>query len=742
MRFLSDNLRVSHLHAAGTISRCQQTLPGNSVWLLGVLTLVLWAFASHTAAARQPNESEVPEDLNTCALCHGTPELWEGEKKRLYISKELVAGDVHLQKGVKCAGCHGGNPQSFDVPEAHARQVEAGRSDVKPFRYPLGEISKVCADCHAEQSQAMAGDAHAGQVVEDAEGNVIRIDCTTCHGKTIHGMVPIGNPKSPVFRAEQVELCGGCHLLEQQQYNESVHGHGLHRSGLLVTAVCADCHGAHGVFPASDPRSTLHVTRVSSTCAKCHRFIVERLRKSVHGTGNGPGGPSEKPAPGGEIKRKPSCTDCHQGHDLPHPKSAAFRLRLPSRCGNCHVEYSHEYGMSLHGALTDLGYGPGAKCSDCHGAHDIRPISDPGSRLAPGSNRLATCRKCHPHAVANFCDFQPHADPHNAQRSPLLFAVRLAMEILIFGVFAFFGVHSLLWFLRSLVHVIRHGRPRRLVPGSAAYVRFAPLHRIVHVVVIVSFLGLALTGLPLRYSTQAWARTISNALGGFQSTSFWHHLFGVVTISYFVFHLLWLAKKLIAARRREHTPWTTLIFGPDSPVPNLRDFVDMVRMFRWFLGLGPKPVFERWTYWEKFDYWAVFWGVGIIGSSGLILWYPNLFSRFLPGIVLNIAKIIHSEEALLATSFIFAIHFFGTHLRPEKFPIDMAVLAGLVSEEEMEEERADFLQRMRREGKLEELKTTVPSRGTLTAIALGGFVALAVGWALLAGIVVAVFAAV
>jgi cytochrome b subunit of formate dehydrogenase len=311
------------------------------------------------------------------------------------------------------------------------------------------------------------------------------------------------------------------------------------------------------------------------------------------------------------------------------------------------------------------------------------------------------------------------------------------MEILIYSVFAFFGIHSLLWFVRSLVHVVRHGRPRRLVAGQPAYVRFEPIHRIVHVIVIVSFLGLALTGLPLRYSDQAWAQALARALGGFGSTSVWHHICGVVTILYFVTHVVWLARKALERRRHGGT-WRDLAFGPDSPVPNARDFVDLSRMVRWFFGRGPKPVFERWTYWEKFDYWAVFWGVGIIGTSGLILWFPNLFSRVFPGEILNVAKIVHSEEALLATSFIFAIHFFGTHFRPEKFPMDLSVLTGLVSEEELREERPEFLERMKREGKLDDLRTSSPSPRALRLVALGGSVALAVGLALLAGIVIAI----
>ncbi len=395
--------------------------------------------------------------------------------------------------------------------------------------------------------------------------------------------------------------------------------------------------------------------------------------------------------------------------------------------------------MSLHGALTELGYEAGAKCSDCHGGHGILPISDPESPLAPGAQRLATCRRCHTHAVKNFCDFLPHANQHDSARNPILFAVFISMELLIYSVFAFFGVHTLLWFVRSLWHVYQHGRPRRLTPGDRVYVRFATPQRILHAVVAISFLGLAMTGLPLRYSSQPWAQKLVFALGGFESTSVWHRICGVVTIMYFVTHLSWLARQ-VWVRMRRGDDLKTLFFGPDSPVPNWRDLTDMFRMFRWFFGLGPKPTFERWTYWEKFDYWAVFWGVGIIGTSGLLLWFPNLFCLVLPGESLNLAKIIHSEEALLATSFIFAIHFFGTHLRPEKFPIDMSVLSGMVSEEEMLDERGDFVLRMRQQERLRDLETVLVSRRQLIPVAVAGFTALAVGLALLVGIIMAIAA--
>ena len=129
----------------------------------------------------------------------------------------------------------------------------------------------------------------------------------------------------------------------------------------------------------------------------------------------------------------------------------------------------------------------------------------------------------------------------------------------------------------------------------------------------------------------------------------------------------------------------------------------------------------------------------IIGSTGLMLWFPSFFCGILPGVTLNIAAVVHSTQALLATGFVFAIHFFNTHLRPDKFPADMSVLSGLVSEEEFKEERSEQYQRLQREGKLEALRTTSPGLAVLWCIRTFGFVALAVGLALLLGMIVASF---
>ena len=652
--------------------------------LLRVALLTALMTVGGDATAQPSAGSQLPLDKNSCATCHGEKDLWDGDNLRLFVPLEQLADDVHWKNGVNCHDCHGGDPGSLNFQQAHATEVDGAQSQVLPFRPQLSQQTR-----------------------------------------------------TPARLETLVQVCGKCHAQASETYMVSVHGHGFQESGLVVTAVCTDCHGSHGIYPAADPRSTLHFANVGATCANCHRFIQERLQQSVHGRAAAPPATTGGPEPGEEAKRRPNCTDCHQGHDLPHPRSAAFRLGLSDRCGSCHADLSNSYTRSLHGQLTELGYLPAAKCSDCHGSHDILPVSEPASRLST-VNRRATCAKCHPDANDNFLDFDPHADPRDPGRDAILHWVNLGLTGLLIGVFAVFGTHSFLWFVRSLPHVAKRGRPKYPSPGARAFVRFQPVHRIAHAVLMTSFLGLALTGLPLRYSNYQWAQTVSWALGGFASTGLWHRIFGVTNFCCLVFYVLWFGGQLIIGPRTGVGRFR-FVFGPDSPVPNRRDLSDFAKMLRWFVGLGPKPTFERWTYWEKFDLWAASADIVLIGTTGIILWFPNQFCSLLPGQVLNIADLIHGKLALLATGFVFAIHFFSANLRPEKFPMDISILTGLVSEEELEEERPELVQRLRKSGQLERHVAETPSRRTLVLAMLGGFIALSIGLALLAAILVAAF---
>ena len=216
---------------------------------------------------------------------------------------------------------------------------------------------------------------------------------------------------------------------------------------------------------------------------------------------------------------------------------------------------------------------------------------------------------------------------------------------------------------------------------AAHVLRFDRVDRTLHGFLMLSFLGLAFTGMPVLFSTTPWAGRVARLLGGYTVIHRMHRVFATIMIAVFVVHVGRLLRRVVA--RKDYS----VFWGPASMVPQPKDLADMVQHVRWFVGLGPRPAFDRYTYWEKFDYWAVFWGMAIIGGSGLLLWFPVAFARVMPGWAFNIALLVHGEEALLAVGFIFTIHFFNSHLRPEKFPMDMVIFTGRVPEHEWRDER-------------------------------------------------------
>jgi len=236
----------------------------------------------------------------------------------------------------------------------------------------------------------------------------------------------------------------------------------------------------------------------------------------------------------------------------------------------------------------------------------------------------------------------------------------------------------------------------------ATYRRFDATNRVLHGVLMFSFLGLSATGLPLLFGESRWAALLASALGGIEVCGRLHRFAAAVMIGVFLVHLARVLKMLVVDRD------LGVLWGAASMVPQPRDVVQLIGHMKWFVGLGPRPRFGRYTYWEKFDYWAVFWGMGIIGFSGLLLWFPTWFSKLLPGWLFNIALLVHGEEALLAVVFIFTVHFFNTHMRPEKFPMDPVIFTGRLSEHELREERPDEYDQLAATGGLAAIEVGPP----------------------------------
>jgi cytochrome b subunit of formate dehydrogenase len=300
--------------------------------------------------------------------------------------------------------------------------------------------------------------------------------------------------------------------------------------------------------------------------------------------------------------------------------------------------------------------------------------------------------------------------------------------------FGFFGLHCVLWFGRSLIDRIRAGRKYvRVKPdySKGAIQRFTRVDRLNHGLVIVTFFALALTGLPLLYSDKSWARLLAAMFGGPQSCGIIHRVFAVILIGNFVVHGVGVA------RRFGKLGFKQMLFGPTTLLPRWKDLRDCLGMFRWFFKGGSKPSFDRWTYWEKFDYVAEVGGSMIIGLSGLLLWFPETFSSYLPGWWFNVAGMVHGFEALLAVGFIFTIHFFNAHLRMEKFPVDDVMFTGRLTEEEFKHERSAEYARVVASGEIEKLRVKAPALFYRRFAVFMGISAMAVGTTIIALIILA-----
>jgi cytochrome b subunit of formate dehydrogenase len=600
-----------------------------------------------------------------CMECHGKPDvktIRDGETISLYVDSVEVRNSVHRRAGVTCAQCHTGA-----TPSAHERPCVTVTSRVD------------CSICHAETVGMYATGTH-GTLADRGDPNAPH--CHDCHG--VHNIRDHRDPGSPTYPINVPDLCGRCHREGQtaairyngkqhnilRNYRMSIHGKGLLESGLVVTAMCTDCHTAHHVLPADDPESSVNHNNIPQTCAECHHGIYEEFTQSIH-----------SPTVSTSNEPLPVCDDCHFSHTITSAGNEGFKLAIMNQCGTCHEDVTETYFETIHGKVSRLGHVAAAKCYDCHGAHNILPPNDQKSTLSR-NNIVLTCGECHRGSHRQFAGYLTHATHHDRHKYPILFYTFWFMSTLLIGTLTMAGLHTMLWLPRSFQTMKQHKKLRQM-PHRLVYRRFTRRQRQLHVLVIISFIGLALTGMTLKFSYLGWAQWLSGILGGFESAGFIHRVCAVITFFYFGAHLVDL---LITKRRRGNT-LKEFLFSQKSMLPNMKDWQDLKGTVRWFLGRGPRPAYGCWTYWEKFDYFAVFWGVVVIGCTGLMLWFPELFTRFLPGWMINVATIIHSDEALLAVGFIFTVHFFNTHFRPDKFPMDTVIFTGTMTLEEFRQDR-------------------------------------------------------
>ena len=593
---------------------------------------------------------------------------------------------------VACAECH-----TNIVDKRHKRGVE-----------PLTDEDS-CGECHGRTVRTIGRSIHDGQAA-----------CIDCHGDP-HTIFKVEEANCRVSAVNQIDQCGACHNDPPELVNgylAGVHGRGLLRSGLDAAPSCASCHGSHNILAVDDSNAATSHEHAPEMCGTCHGMLLESWQvESAHGMGWVEG-----------RDDVPVCTDCHSSHEIIDPITAEARLQSADTCGDCHAKYLTTFRATFHGQSSHLGLAASATCSDCHTSHANLPADDPKSSVHV-DNIVETCAQCHEGVTPAVASFNPHSDPTNPDDNFAVFVVWAFMTSLLIGVFAFFGVHDLLWLQRSMVALVR-GEFKEERDKHGPYIkRFNAMNISMHIVIITTFLLLALTGLPLKFHYMPWAQTLIAMLGGIDFARVIHRLAAIGTFGYMAFHVGNIFIRWFFKKERG------LFWGPDSMTPQANDVRDFFGNIRYFLYLGERPTGDRWTYWEKFDYLAVFWGVMIIGLSGLMLWFPLFFTQFLPGWTLNAAHVIHSDEALLATGFIFIFHFFHTHLRPESFPMDLVVFTGKMPLHKFKAERPLEYQRLVDNNELEDYLVDPPTQAESLTAYIWGTIFLTIGIALAIGII-------
>jgi formate dehydrogenase gamma subunit len=206
-------------------------------------------------------------------------------------------------------------------------------------------------------------------------------------------------------------------------------------------------------------------------------------------------------------------------------------------------------------------------------------------------------------------------------------------------------------------------------------VRFSPWRRAEHFAVMVVFIVLCVTGLPQKFFDQGWARWILDAVGGVERARWLHRAAGLLFAALTIVHLIGAAW-IVATRRARLTL-----------VPERKDFTDAIMTLRYYLGLSQaQPRFDRYDYRQKFEYWGMVLGSLVVISTGVVLMWPAVVAQYVPGQLIPVSKVAHSNEGLMAFLVIIVWHIYNAHLSPDVFPFDRSIFTGRISVERMRHE--------------------------------------------------------
>jgi predicted CXXCH cytochrome family protein len=636
------------------------------------------------------NHNKFSISSKACLECHLDKDRFEkiGKENLVeFVNNYKSSTHSHLlDEGIEAATC-------VDCHDNHIiKGVEETSSLVTHKNQP-----NTCSKCHSDITSNFKYSSH-GITLEN--GDRFAPSCTDCHGE--HDIQSVDRSSTGKVLIKQ--KCFDCHVnnrelvdklgeekFEIEKYEQSAHYIAL-MGGNENAATCSDCHGAHSMHRATEKEAWISRELEHKTCgqAGCHPDISKEYINTVHGQSLIQG-----------IEDSPTCTDCHGKHQIlvtENPDSKVSRgMNVVKLCKNCHadvqlaekydfpVDKAASYEENYHGLAVRGGSKFAADCASCHGIHNIRSSNDPLSSIHP-DNIAETCGSCH--EGANFENGFP--DIHltiTEEEYPILYYLKYFYIILIIVVIGGMLIHNILDVIRKTIDRIQNQEHYTHVKTTGKiYLRMNKKERIQHFIMLTSFILLVLTGFALKYPDFIlfkWSRELFGA-GAFELRSISHRIFGFAMIAVSLYHLYYLE---FTKRGRQ-----MLV----DFLPKFSDLKEIITNIKWITFISKeKPRFDRFSYMEKAEYWALIWGVIVMGFTGLMLTFNDFMLSIAPAVWLDVATIIHLYEAWLATLAIIVWHFYYVIFNPDVYPLNTAFIKGTITEEQMEHEHPRELKRIK-----------------------------------------------
>lgn len=528
-----------------------------------------------------------------------------------------------------------------------------------------------------------------------SRGPHARVTCTGCHADI---------DKIPHADAKPVDCLRSCHIEEPTREIVFTHA-GVHTVLQDSVHAVADANGVMRSHPEDFPE-----------CKDCHDIPLFRpvsIGKTVRA------GVSEH-----AITR---CTMCHEDENFAryfysHVTTRLHKARDPrevvTMCAECHADpaFMERHGLpdvvssyleTYHGKAVLFGSSRAPDCLDCHAGqksvHAMQAHTDARSSISL-ANRSATCNSedCHAQATPALASFDVHAT-RNSRTHPLEFLVGLFFVVATLGILLPILTLNMLALIRELLPSHRAEEEIERLTTAAeekaemegGLLRFTGAQRVQHAFLVTVFAVLCLTGFPMKFPQARWSPAIYDLFGGIGGAPIVHRVAGVSLLVGFAIHVILIfvnvGRSLKQQGQHGIRAWIKAVVALPM-IPKWHDLGQLTAFAKYALFLSPeRPNYGRFSWKEKLEYLGLFWGIPLLGVTGILLWAESWSSHLFPGWVLNVAFLAHTYESLLAVAHISLVHIPGVLGRPGVSPLSAMVLNGKISPRALAEEHGGEL---------------------------------------------------